>query len=125
MGCVPAQPAVQRKAAVNGIGAKHNPGGWCMKVCMRAMALVLVAVGCGGARGTGPGAAPAAGGERADISPVRGDLEVYTDGKGHMIALVEPDPERSVQADLALFYGDGKTMHAVPVARYHADGLKF
>lgn len=91
------------------------------------MAVVLLAVGCGGARGAGPGTAhPAAGGgARADISPVRGDLEVYTDGKGHMVALVEPDPERQIPTDVALFYGDGKTMHAVSVSRFYADGLKF
>jgi hypothetical protein len=60
-----------------------------------------------------------------DISPVRADLAVYTDGKGHYLPLVEPDPERKTPDDLELFYGDGKAFHAARVSQYYADGLKF
>src|SRR5687768_1376600 len=83
--------------------------------------------GCGGgATGAGPqGPSTAAGGERVDIAAVRADLDVYTDGQGHMIALVEPDPERSIPDELRMFYGDGKTFHAVSASGAHADGLKF
>jgi hypothetical protein len=84
--------------------------------------------GCGGAAAGGGGATAggaAAGGERVDISSVRADLDVYTDGKGNLLALVEPDPERPVPDDLRLFYGDGKTFHGVPASGASADGLKF
>jgi hypothetical protein len=92
---------------------------------MKAIALLLAAAGCGAGAASVADRPAAPGGERADISAVRADLDVYTDGKGNMIALVEPDPERDIPTDVALFYGDGKTMHAVPVSRYHADGLAF
>jgi hypothetical protein len=97
---------------------------------MRVLPLSVLALGaaaCGSSRGVAVSDRPPGSedGERADISAVRGDLEVYTDGQGHMIALVEPDPERDIPTDVALFYGDGKTMHAVPLSQYHADGLKF
>lgn len=77
------------------------------------LASVLLAA-CGGSAAPhgGATAGPPATADRVDISPVRADLEVYTDGQGHMIALVEPDPERKVPDDLRLFYGDGKTFHA-------------
>ena len=87
--------------------------------------VTLVLAGCGASGGAVKGEAPSAPAERADIAPVRGDLVVYTDGKGHLIALVEPDPEREVPDDLVLFYGDGKTFHSVPLYSSNDNGLAF
>lgn len=85
--------------------------------------VVLALAGCGASGGAVKGASAPS--ERADIAPVRGELSVYTDGKGHLVALVEPDPEREVTDDLRLFYGDGKTFHAVPVYSSSDNGLAF
>jgi hypothetical protein len=85
----------------------------------------LLAAGCGGGGAARGGAATTPSDAPVDIAPVRADLDVYTDGQGHMIALVEPDPERPVPDDLRLFYGDGKVFHNVPASGAHADGLKF
>lgn len=82
---------------------------------------------CGGgskAAGGGGGTTPK-GGEHADVSAVKSDLVVYTDGKGHYFPLVEPDPEKEPPRDQTLFYGDGKTFYAAQVAQFNADGLKF
>jgi hypothetical protein len=88
--------------------------------------LLLASAACGGgSRTMGDGHAGRAPLERADISSVRGELSVYSDGKGHFLALVEPDPEVEVPAELRLFYGDGKTFHAAQVGNAHADGMKF
>ncbi len=88
--------------------------------------LVVATAACGGgAKAVGGGGAPAKGGEPVDVGPVRADLDVYTDGKGHYIPLVEPDPEREIPTELALFYGDGKAFHAADVGQFYADGMKF
>jgi hypothetical protein len=88
--------------------------------------VVVLAAGCGGAGGAvRTGGAAAAPSERADIAPVRSELSVYTDGKGHLVALVEPNPESPAPDDLTLFYGDGKTFHAVPLYSSSDNGLAF
>lgn len=87
--------------------------------------LLLLTVGCGASSGVVKSAAPSAPAERADIAKVRGDLAVYTDGKGHLVALVEPDPEKETPDELRLFYGDGKTFHAVPVYSTSDNGLAY
>jgi hypothetical protein len=94
---------------------------------MKVLACLTVALaGCGASSGAvTPSASAPAGGDRADIAPVRADLSVYTDGKGHLIALVEPDPEREVPDDLVIFYGDGKTFHSVPLYSSSDNGLAF
>jgi hypothetical protein len=92
---------------------------------MRATGLLLLCAACGGGAKSMGGGGGAAGTERADISAVRSDLSVYTDGKGHYLALVEPDWEKEAPKDLTLFYGDGKTFHAAQVGNAMADGMKF
>jgi len=91
---------------------------------MRSL-LCLLAAGCGGAAAGAPPAAHAAAASPVDITPVRDDMRVYDAGKGHFIALVEPDPEKQPPRELMLFWGDGKVFHAVPVWSAQADGLKF
>jgi hypothetical protein len=87
---------------------------------------VGLALGCGGASSGAPGSGTRAPATTAvDIAPVRDDLQLYQDGKGHYIALVEPDPEKQPSRDLMLFWGDGKLFHAVKVSQATADGLKF
>ena len=95
---------------------------------MKATWMLLVGcAACGGASKSvnGGGGGGGGGGERADISPVREMMSVYTDGKGHYFPLVEPDPEKDIKTDVVLFYGDGKTFHAANVSRFHNDGLMF
>lgn len=87
--------------------------------------VIGLAFGCGGAAAGGPGATATAPAATVDIAPVKGDLEVYDAGKGHYLALVEPDPEKQPPRDLMLFWGDGKLFHAVKVSQASADGLKF
>jgi hypothetical protein len=87
--------------------------------------IAILAAGCGASASVTREGGAAASSERADIAAVRADLTVYTDGKGHLVALVEPDPEREIPDDLRLFYGDGKTFHAVPVYSASDNGLAF
>jgi hypothetical protein len=86
---------------------------------------VVSGAACGGAAAhpAGGGGAPA--GAKVDITPVRDALSVYSDGKSHYVALIEPDPEQKPPEDLRFFYGDGKAFHAVPLYSYSSDGLKF
>src|SRR5215470_14458803 len=122
-------PEMQRKEAENAM-AGYYLAARVYPASMRSL-LCLLAAGCGGAAATAPAAqaaAPAPAAPRAtpvDITPVREDIRVYEAGKGHYIALVEPDPEKQPPRDRMLFWGDGKVFHAVPVWSAQADGLKF
>jgi hypothetical protein len=104
---------------------------------MKATVLVLLAGGCGGAavtaerkvdEPTGVLARPvAAKPQPIDVTSVRDQLTVFTDGQQHYIVALVPDPEQPqvTDPDLHLFYGDGKEFASVKVYTSHADGLKF
>ncbi len=87
--------------------------------------ITVACAGCGGAAATGGGASKPAADTSVDISPVKDDLQLYDAGKGHYVALVEPDPEKKPPRDLLLFWGDGKTFHSLDVSTATQDGLKF
>jgi hypothetical protein len=94
---------------------------------MKISSVILVTLAaCGAAAKSAPAGSPAPAAGGLDVTAVREDLRLYTDDKGHALALVEPDPEKPAPRELTLFWGaDGTTFHQVPVASAHADGLKF
>jgi hypothetical protein len=97
---------------------------------MRRALLFLAggAAACGGgAASTKTDTKPEPAAAALDISSVKDDLTVFTDGQSHYFVVLVPDPEKDppTNGELHLFYGDGKTMNAVKVFSSEADGMKF
>lgn len=76
------------------------------------MALAAI-LGLGGVSHANPSAKDP---DQIDISPVKSELEVLTDGQGHFV-VVKP----AIKGDSHLYYGDGKTFYAQRVFGGSAD----
>lgn len=60
-------------------------------------------------------AAAAAPGEAVDVARIRDELVLLSDGKGHYLAVLPFPKRRELEADVALFYGDGKRLFSLPI----------